>query len=71
MLCLLTAVTKLAHQVEQHRPRREDDRIGHKNDELPRRKPAHVAKRQLEAVPDEPEEQHINVLQVFPRRLWR
>ena len=34
------------------------------------RKPAHVAERQLEAVPDEPEEQHADVLQVIPNRFW-
>ena len=40
--------------------------------ELPRRKPAHVAERQLEAVPDKPEEQHVDtILQVFPHRSWR
>ena len=60
---VLTAVTWLA-SVEQHRPRREDDGIGHENDGLPGRKPAHVAERQLEALPDEPEEQHVDILQV-------
>ena len=64
--CVLTDDTKLA---VQHRARREDERrvedgIGHQNDELLRRKPAHVANRQPEAVPDEPEEQRIDVLQV-------
>ena len=64
--CVLTDDTKLA---VQHRPRREDERrvddgIGHQNDELLRHKPAHVAHRQLEAVPEEPEEQRIDVLQI-------
>ena len=35
---VLTAFTKLA-SVEQHRPPREDDRIGHQNDEPPRGQP--------------------------------
>ena len=48
---VLTAFTRLA-SAAQHRPRREDGGIGHKNDELPRRKPAHAAERQLRAVPD-------------------
>ena len=60
---LLTTVARVA-LVEQHRPRREDDRIGHQNDELLRREPAHVADRQPEAVPEEPEEQRADVLQV-------
>ena len=42
------------------------DGIGHENDGLPGRKPAHVAEYQLEAFPDEPEEQHVDVLQVIP-----
>ena len=42
-----------------HPPRREDDRIGHLNDELLRHKPAHVAHGQPEAVPEAPEEQRI------------
>ena len=67
---VLTAVTKLA-SAEQHRPRREDDGIRHENDEFPRRKPAHVAERQLRAVPDVHEEQHVDVLQVIPHRFWR
>ena len=50
--------------VEQHRPRREGDGIGHQNDELLRHVPAHVAHRQPEAEPEEPEEQGIDVLQV-------
>ena len=66
---VLTAVARLA-SVKQHRPRRKDDRIGHQDDELPRGEPAHAAERQREAVPDEPEEQHADVLQVFPHR-WR
>ena len=49
--------------VEQHRPRREDDRTGHQNDELLRREPAHVADRQPEAVPEELEQQRVDVLQ--------
>ena len=60
---LLTTVTGLA-LVEQHRPRREADRIGHQNDELLRHEPTHVAHRQPEAVPEEPEEQRVDVLQV-------
>ena len=35
-------------------------------DGLPGRKPAHVAEYQLEAFPDEPEEQQVDVLQVIP-----
>ena len=35
------------------------------------RKPTHVAERQLEAFPDEPEEQHVDVLRVIPHPLWR
>ena len=66
---VLTAVTRLA-SVEQHSPRGEADRIGHQNDELPRGQPAHVAERQLRAIPDEPEEQTVDVLQVFPYPLW-
>ena len=64
---VMTAVTRLA-SVAQHRPRREDDGIRHENDKLPGRNPAHVAERQLEAVPDERHEQHVDVLQVFPHR---
>ena len=60
-----------ARSVEQHRPRREDQGVGHENDGLTGRKPVHVAQRQLEAVPDEREEQHVDVLQVIPRPLWR
>ena len=62
---VLAAVTRLA-SVEQLRPRLEDE-----NDRLLCRKPAHAAERQLEAVPDEPEEQHVDVLQVFPRSVSR
>ena len=72
--CVLTDDTKLA---VQHRPRREDERrvdegIGHQNDELLRHKPAHVAHRQPEAVPEEPEEQRTNVLQAVsePNLRW-
>ena len=64
---VLTGVTRLAW-VEQHRPRREGDGIGHKNDELlrhvPAHVPAHVAHRQPEAELEEPEEQGIDHLQV-------
>ena len=67
---LLTTVTRLA-SAEKHRPRHEADRIGHQNDGLPGRKPAHVAERQLEAIPEEPEEQHVDVLKVIPQRVWR
>ena len=58
--------------VEQHRPRREDDRIGHQNEELLRREPAHAAHPQPAAVPEEPEEQRVDVLQVVsePNRRW-
>ena len=66
---VLTGVTRLA-SAAQHRPRREDDGIGHENDELPRRKPAHVAERELRAVPDVHEEQRVDVLQVIPHPLW-
>ena len=50
MGCVLTDDTRLA---VQHRPRREDERreddgIGHQNDELLRRQPAHVARRHRE-----------------------
>ena len=51
--CLDSCHTRPAW-AEQHGPRRGDDGVGHENDGLPRRKPAHVAERQLEAVPDEP-----------------
>ena len=63
---VVTAVTGLA-SVEQHRTAVEQ----HENDERQGRMPDHVPERQLEAVPDEPEEQHVDVLQVFPHRLWR
>ena len=59
----MTDVARLASAV-QHRPRREDDRIGYQNDELLRREPARVAHRQAEAVPEEPEEQRVDVGQV-------
>ena len=49
----------------QHRPRREHDGIGHQNDQLLRHHPAHGAVRQLEAVSDEPEEQHVDFLKVI------
>ena len=58
-------VTRLA-SVEQHGARREGDRIGHQNDERPSRRPARAAERQLRAVPDVPEEQHVDVLQAIP-----
>ena len=61
---VLTDVTRLAW-VEQHRPRREGDGIGHQNDELLRHVPAHGAHRQPEAEPEEPEEQGIDVLKVI------
>ena len=67
---VLTAITRLA-SVEQHGPWREDDGIGHEIDGLPGRKPARAAERQLEAVPDKPEEQHVDVRQVIPHRFWR
>ena len=57
---VLTAVTRLASP-EQHRPRREDDGIGHQNDELPRGQRAG----RLRAVPDVHEEQHVDVFQVI------
>ena len=57
---VLTDVARLAW-VDQQRPRREADGIGHQNDELLRHVPAHVAHRQPEA---EPEEQGIDLLQV-------
>ena len=64
--CVLTSDTKLA---VQHRPRREDewridDGIGHQNDELLRHVPAHAAHRQPETVPEGPEEQRVDVLQI-------
>ena len=70
--CVLsTTVTRLA-SAEQHRPRREADRIGHQSDELLRHEPVHVAHRQPEAVPKEPEEQHVDILQVVsePNLSW-
>ena len=69
MTRVLTAVRRLA-QVEQHRPRREDDGIGHRNDELPSRQPAQ--ERQLKAIPDEADEQRVDLLQVFsqPNLRW-
>ena len=48
----------------QHRPRREDEGIGHKNDELLHR-PAHAAERQLKAIPDEAEEQRVDLLDII------
>ena len=64
-------VTRLA-SAEQHRPRREADRIGHQYDKLLRHAPAHVAHRQPEAVPEEPEEQRVDFLQVVsePNLRW-
>ena len=69
---VLTDVTRLAW-VEQHRSRREGDGIGHQHDELPRGQPAHVAHRQLEAEPEEPEEQGIDLFHVVsePQLRWR
>ena len=71
-MCLERVLTKAYRAVEQHRPRREDDWIGHQNDELLRRQPVHVAERQPEAVPEEPEEQYVDVLQVIsgPNLSW-
>ena len=68
---MLTTVTRIA-SAEQHRPRREADGIGHKNDELLRQEPAHTAHRQPEAVPEEPEEQGTDLLQVVsePNLSW-
>ena len=60
---VLTDVARLAW-VEQRWPRREGDGIGHQNDELLCHVPAHVAHRQPEAEPEEPEEQGTDVLQV-------
>ena len=54
--CVLTDVTMLA-RVEQHRPQREADGIGHQNDELLRYVAAHVVHRQPKAEPEEAEEQ--------------
>ena len=51
--------------------RRADDGIGHQNDELLCHKPAHAAERQREAVPEEPEEQRVDVLQVISEPLLR
>ena len=53
---VLTDVERLAW-VEQRWSRREGDGIWHQNDELLRHEPAHVAHRQPEAKPEEPEEQ--------------
>ena len=69
--CVLRDVTRLAW-VEQHRPRREADGIGHQNDELLRHVPAHVAHRQPEAEPEEPGEHCIDLRQVVsePNLRW-
>ena len=56
---------KACRAAVQHRPRREDDGIGHQNDELLRRQPAHAAERQLEAIPDEADEQRVDLLKVI------
>ena len=57
-----TASCDVSSQLSQGSP----DGIGHQNDGLQGHKPAKAAERQLEAVPDEPEEQHVDVLQVIP-----
>ena len=62
MRCVLTDDTKLA---VQHQPRHEADGIGHQSNELLRHEPAHVAHRQPEAAPKEPEEQRVDLLQVI------
>ena len=59
-----TDVTRLAW-VEQRWSRREGDGIWHQNDELLRHEPAHVAHRQPEAEPEEPEEQRVDLFQVI------
>ena len=64
--CVLTDVARLAW-VEQRWSRREGDGIWHQNDELLCYVPAHVAHRQPEAEPEEPEEQGIDVLQVVSK----
>ena len=51
--------------VEQRWSRREGDGIWYQNDELLRHEPAHVAHRQPEAEPEEPEEQRVDLLQVI------
>ena len=61
---VLTDVARLAW-VEQRWSRREGDGIWHQNDELLRHEPAHVAHRQPEAEPEEPEEQRVDLLQVI------
>ena len=60
----MTDVVRLAW-VEQRWSRREGDGIWHQNDELLRHVPAHVAHRQPEAEPEEPEEQRVDLLQVI------
>ena len=69
--CLDSCHTRLA-SAEQHRPRREAVGVGHQNDELLRHEPAHFAHRQPEAVPEKPEEQGIDLLQVVsePQLSW-
>ena len=62
-MCLEPVLTKLAVQ-SSSTDHGEDDGIWHQNDELLRRQPAHVAHRQPEAFPEEPEEQRVDVLQV-------
>ena len=61
---MLTDVARLAW-VEQRWSRHEGDGIWHQNDELLRHEPAHVAHRQPEAEPEEPEEQRVDLLQVI------
>ena len=60
----MTDVARLAW-VEQRWSRREGDGIWHQNDELLCHVPAHVAHRQPEAEPEEPEEQRVDLLQVI------
>ena len=60
---VLTDVVRLAW-VEHRQPRREGDGIWHQNDELLCHVPAHVAHRQPDAEPEEPEEQRVDLLQV-------
>ena len=63
---LFAAVTRLA-KGEQHRPRREDHRAGHQDDELTRVQPVHAAERELRAVPDVPEEASAKTItNIFP-----
>ena len=68
----MTQKLAVRHRPQREDERREDDGIGHQNDELLRRQPAHVAHRQPEAVPEEPEEQRVDALQVAsePNLRW-